>query len=63
VAKLAANGECSQYDWEPLRNFLIDLVRETLEKFQVKYKDSNTFEEEQEIILQYLVFFSKLGFN
>lgn len=53
------NGESAQYDWVPLRNFLIDCVRETLERFQGKYKDSNSFEDEQEIILQYLVFFEK----
>lgn len=59
MTKLAVNGDCSAYDWEQLRNFLVDLVRETLQKFNDRYRDSATFEEEQEIILQYLVFFTK----
>lgn len=42
---------------------MIDCVREVLERYQAEYRDSTTFEEEEEIILQYLVFFAKPPFT
>lgn len=34
-------------------------MKETLDRFNIQYKDSKSFEEEKEVILQYLVFFEK----
>lgn len=36
------------------------MIRETLDLYFEKYKDSKTFEDEKEVILQYMVYFDRL---
>lgn len=45
--------------WTEIRNYITVVVRETLDRFNDKYRDSKTFEDEKEVILQYLVYFDK----
>lgn len=56
---MAKSGEIQADLWVEYRNFLTVVIKETLDRFQQQYKDSNTFEEEKEVILQYMVFFDK----
>lgn len=44
---VAKTGEIQGDIWVEYRNFLAILIKETLDKFQLQYKDSNTFEEEK----------------
>ncbi len=46
-------------EWSDVRNFFIMSVKEVLDGFNLQYPDSKTFEEEKEIILQYIAFFEK----
>jgi putative Ca2+/H+ antiporter (TMEM165/GDT1 family) len=46
-------------NWVEVRNFLITSIKDLLDDYNAKYKDSKTFEEEKEVILQYFVFFEK----
>ena len=43
--------------WIDVRNYFVIFIKDTLDRFQAEFKDSKTFEEEKEVILQYLVFF------
>ena len=52
------NGQVSG-DWVDVRNFFIIAIKDVLDGFNLRYKDSKTFEEEKEVILQYFVFFEK----
>lgn len=56
---VAKTGDIQPDLWVEYRNFLAILIKETLDRFQQQYKDSSTFEEEKEVILQYIVFFDK----
>ena len=42
-----------------VRNFFIIAIKDVLDGSNLRYKDSKTFEEEKEVILQYFVFFEK----
>jgi hypothetical protein len=55
---VAVTGQVGS-EWTDVRNFFIMSVKEVLDGFSLQYPDSKTFEEEKEIILQYIAFFEK----
>jgi len=58
VKNIAGNGQV-QGNWVEIRNLFIMLIKDLLDSYNSQYKDSKTFEEEKEVILQYFVFFEK----
>jgi len=55
---VAANGLINS-EWIDVRNYFIITIKELLDNYNQLYKDSKTFEEEKEVILQYFIFFEK----
>ena len=58
VKNIAGNGQV-QGNWVEIRNLFIMLIKDLLDSYHSQYKDSKTFDEEKEVILQYFVFFEK----
>jgi hypothetical protein len=54
---ISKTGEVQPDLWLDVRNYFVLLIKDTLDRYNAEYKDSSTFEEEKEVILQYLVFF------
>ena len=46
-------------DWPEVRSYFMVMIRELLDNYHLEFRDSKTFEEEKEVILQYFVFFEK----
>ena len=58
LREVASTGQV-QSDWHLTRGYFIVALRELLEGYDRECRDSKTFEEEKEVILQYFVFFEK----
>jgi hypothetical protein len=56
IRSIAATGNITS-EWIDIRNYLIIMIKDILDQYQMQYPDSKTFEEEKEVILQYFVFF------
>ena len=58
MREVAATGQM-QADWHLARGYFIVALKELLDNYNQEYRDSKTFEEEKDVILQYFVFFEK----
>ena len=47
IKGIAANGELDSDVWVETRNFITVMIRETLDRYFEKYKDSKSFEDEK----------------
>ena len=47
IKGIAANGESDSDVWVETRNFITIMIRETLDRYFEKYKDSKSFEDEK----------------
>jgi hypothetical protein len=47
IKDIAANGELDSDVWVETRNFITVMIRETLDRYFEKYKDSKSFEDEK----------------
>ena len=45
IKGIAANGELDSDVWVETRNFITVIIRETLDRYFEKYKDSKSFED------------------
>ena len=58
MKNIAGNGQV-QGNWVEIRSLFIMMIKDLLDSYNSQYKDSKTFDEEKEVILQYFVFFEK----
>lgn len=56
---MARNGHVNNEYWIDVRNYFIVYIKDLLDRYYTNYPDSKSFEDEKEVILQYLAFFDK----
>jgi len=63
LVQIARTGEIEGFEWKPVRDFLIIMTRDVLLMMRKQFPDvlsgkqEDTFDEELDVILEYLIYF------